>query len=786
MDQHCRRIPGNARTASLHDDQIVEAPLARRESRATGWAGRAGAWLIPIGALAFMVAGASERVLAQTGAGPKTRTVKAVRIDARLKIDGVLDEPEWKQAQVTGDFVQREPQEGRPPSEPTEVRLLYNKDFLYVGAVMHDSDIKNVRISELIEDHSTSQEDAFAILVDSFHDGATADQIEVNPAGARNDIQYTGNGSIANRDWDGIWYVKTSRRSDAWVAEFAIPFKTLRFSNLAEQRWAINFRRRVARAHEEDVWSPLPRSQNFYTPSMAGTLEGLTDLRPGRSLFLKPYVLGAVSDLRTDLKVSGKKDAGFDVKYGITNGLTLDGTFRTDFAQAEVDLQQVNLTRFSLFFPEKREFFLENGGLFSFASQSSAAGGSNGISRSLGGIRRPAPFGSNDFVLFFSRRIGLSSAGTPLPIIGGVRLTGRVPGRTEIGLLNITSDAANGAPVQNFSVAKVRTAMLANSDVGVMVLDREDAGSTFNRAVGIEQNLRLRSNVFNVNTFWAKTFSPNSSGDDQAWGVSSSWRDRSKSAGLFFREIQAGFDDQLGFVRRRGIRQANASIGLFRRPSRESRFARLVREVNPQVSVDYVMSGSNQLMTRTVAPTADVQFFNGSLLTVGWEGAFDRVDRQYLIGPRVPIPRGDYNNTSFHAEYIGDETQTVAASGSFARGDFYGGTRHAVGLGTLVKVNQYLAFRSDYTRSAVDLPTRSFVSHLGSLQTAIGLAPPLTINVLLQYNSDTNQAFANVRLRYNYRPLNDFFILYNETRDVFGARDRDRTLTLKFTYSFGN
>jgi hypothetical protein len=732
----------------------------------------------------LFVVGGDRQASAQTNESVETRTVHATRIDGQMTVDGRLDESAWQVAIPTGSFVQREPHEGQAATERTEVRVLYNELFLYIGATCYDSDPAGIRVAELSEDHSMSQEDSFSVIIDSFGDKQTNVQFETNPEGSRSDVQHSGNGTSRNADWDTIWYVRTSRRPDGWVVEIAIPFRSLRFAAIAEPRWGINFRRRIRRKFEENVWNRVPRSESFTTPSTAGTLVGLSDIRPGRNLYFKPFAVGALNGYR-DKPGEMASDGGIDVKYGVTSGLTLDATYRTDFAQAEVDQQQVNLTRFSLFFPEKREFFLENSGVFTFAEQSSSSNSNVGLTRNVGNPRRSQAFGQNDFVLFFSRRVGLSPTGTPVPVVGGARLTGRLPGRVDVGLLNIsTGSGSSGFRGQNFSVAKLRKIVLGNSDVGAMVINREDAGATFNRIVGVEQNLRLLGTVLSVNSFWAKTFSPGASGRDGAWGVSTNWRDRAKGAGIFFREIEEDFNNEVGFVRRSGIRQVHGNGGLFIRP-RRSGLARVVREVAPRIDVDYVMSGANQLLTRTVTPAVELQFQDASNAIVTWEGSFDRVDREFLIGPGVPIPAGDYTNDELRLEYLGDDSRGVSGTASMTRGSFYGGTRTGFGVGPLIKPTSHVGVRLEYTRNAIELRTRRFASHLATVFAAIGFTPDVSLNVNVQYNSDTRQSLTNLRFRYNYRPWNDFFVVYRETADLFAGGKRDRALIAKLTYVLG-
>ena len=326
------------------------------------------------------------------------KIVTAVRIAGGITLDGRLDEPEWKLASPVGDFIQRVPTNGMPSGERTEVRVLYDDDNLYFGVMCYDSQPSRIVVKELKRDFDLNGTDMIQLVIDSLHDGLGGYSLSVNPAGARRDNHLGLNGGGVN--WDAVWDVGTRRTEEGWIAEYQVPFKSLRFSNAPSQEWGLQVSRRILRLNEESTWTPLPFRFSTSQTNLAGTLRGLENVSPGRNLKVKPYILGEVTQARIDgdlqtTKTFRKWDdfgKGFDVKYSLTPSLTLDTTYRTDFAQVEADQQQVNLTRFNLFFPEKREFFLENANVFSFGP-------------------------GGNLVPFFSRRIGLSAAGTPVPVL---------------------------------------------------------------------------------------------------------------------------------------------------------------------------------------------------------------------------------------------------------------------------------------------------------------------------------------------------------------------------------
>ena len=349
------------------------------------------------------------------------KILTAVRIDERITLDGRFDEPAWKRAVPGSDFYQRIPLTGAPATDRTEVRVLYDDDNLYVGIICFDPEPGRIVIKELREDFDINGTDMVQLIIDSLHDRRSAFALSVNAAGARRDTQVSETG-VSNNDWDGVWDVRTGRTEEGWTLGYSVPFKTLRFSNAPSQEWGLQIARRVPRRNEESEWTPVPFRYTSLRTAYAGTLRGLENISPGRNLKVKPYILGQATEARVGGQLAridslGRlKDynAGFDTKYSLTPSLTLDTTYRTDFAQVEVDQQQVNLTRFNVFFPEKRDFFLENSGTFGFGP-------------------------GGNLVPFFSRRIGLSPAGTPVPIIGGGRVSGQVGGY-NVGFLAMKTE----------------------------------------------------------------------------------------------------------------------------------------------------------------------------------------------------------------------------------------------------------------------------------------------------------------------------------------------------------
>jgi hypothetical protein len=412
------------------------------------------------------------------------RVVTAVRATEKITLDGHLEEPAWQLAIPATDFITTVPRPGEPASERTEVRFIYDDDNLYVGFICFDSDpLDNVVV--LREDFTSQESDGVAMVLDSLHDRRSAFQFGTNPAGAKRDSQVT-NKSQFNNDWDSVWDVKVSTTNEGWIAEFMIPFKTLRFSQSPTQEWGVNLSRFNVRKNEQSFWSPIPIRYSMSRISQAGTLTGLEGIHQGRNLKVKPFATAGITQVRApDSSIKTLQsltrlkdyDGGVDTKYSLTPSLTLDTTYRTDFAQVEVDQQQVNLTRFNLFFPEKRDFFLENAGTFAFGGGGGFQGASN-----------------VNLVPFFSRSIGLIG-GTPIPILGGARVTGRV-GRFDTGFLAMkterSTDGVRSIPSNNYLVGRIKRNFSTSSWIGGLVTNRDSTiHGDYNRVYGADAHFQF-------------------------------------------------------------------------------------------------------------------------------------------------------------------------------------------------------------------------------------------------------------------------------------------------------
>jgi len=692
---------------------------------------------------------------------------QAVATTGDIDVNGILDENVWSDAEPIADFIQSQPDAGLPATEPTIVRVLYDDSNLYIGAVCYDSDIDNRTVTTLEYGlpPSTRDMDVFAVTLDPFLDRRNSFIWLINPYGAYRDGQTFNDSRQSDYAFRAPVTIRTSISDSSWTVEMAIPWKTLRFNPSRDgQRWGMNLLRRVRRKNEDSYWAPVDRRDPVHRMSKAGYLEGLQGMRPGRNLLIKPFMLGTnVTGAEGVTAESEGFDWGGDVKMGLTPGLTLDATFRTDFSQVEVDQERVNLTRFPLFFEEKRDFFVENSGSFVLGDVSERNYRQGSSPRS--------------FTLFHSRRIGLE-AGIPVPILGGGRITGRA-GAFEIGALNIQTEAVDSASAENFGVFRLRR-NLGASDIGVMFLNRESNGEfdtgAYNRTFAADANLRFFGNMV-VNTYLARTEDSDLSGDQTAARVQVSWRDRVWDASAFVKHVGDAFNPELGFVRRRAIRHGYATVGAHPRPG-----GTVIHELNPYAEIHYVTNLDNVLETRTATLGFGFQFLDGSTLSLRYENNFERLDAPFTVYDNE-IPIGDYQANTGSANYSSNRARPLSARVTVSGGDYWSGSRKSVSGNLLWRANYRLNFSLDASHNDVSLPNGSFLTDVIGGRVRYFYNTVLFAGAYVQYNSASELLVTNIRVNWMHSPLSDLFLVYTERRDIGNNEVLDRVVTAKFTKS---
>jgi len=707
-------------------------------------------------------AGAVTPIDVETAPRPEARVT---RTDARITIDGIPDEAAWQHAEPITGFIQTVPATGMPATERTVVRVLYDQERLYISAVCYDSDMNGLIVPSLEQDFETHDSDMFGVTIDTYLDRRNAFMFLFNPGGAIKDGQVFDNSRNYNLPWEGVMDWKVALLDSAWTVEMEIPFTTLRFAETeGEQSWGFQFSRRIRRKNEDAYWAPLARRELIHKMSRAGTIHGFQGLRAGRNLSVKPYF--TASDASGSLTSSGAGDSGFDggfdAKWGITPRMTADATFRTDFSQVEVDQERVNLTRFSLFFPEKRDFFLENAGTFTFGDVT----------------ERNVRMGSSlsDFTLFHSRRIGLDDQGLPIPILGGGRLTGQA-GAWNIGLLEMQTRAQRGYPAENFAVARARRNVFGDSDVGAIVVNRQstDGAGTYNRSYGVDANLHLLGNML-VNSYLAGTdHSASPAGDRWAGRVSVAWRDRLWDISSFVKQVGVAFDPGVGFVQRAGIRETYATLGAHPVPSIPK-----VQEVNPYGEISYITDPDGLLLTRAATAGLGVDFRDGGSFQASYTDRFERLEEDFLLRGAT-VPAGDYSFAESQVSYQSSAGRGFSGKASVTSGGYFDGDRTSLGLDILWRVNQHLAFDLFADRNDITLPDVAFTADVYGGRLNWALSTRFFTTAFVQYNAQTDEVFSNLRLNYIHAPLSDLFLVYTERRAADSGEVIDRLLSFKVT-----
>jgi hypothetical protein len=685
-------------------------------------------------------------------------TLRAARLMIPLRIDGQLDEAVYREVQPATGFIQTDPKPGAPATEKTELWIFFDRNNIYVTARLWESQPERMVANEMRRDSTyVYDSETLSFILDTFYDRRNAVGFIINPVGGRADGQIT-NGRWT-RDWNTIWDFGVRRFEGGWTLEAAIPFKSLRYRPGADQVWGFNARRVDKWKNEVSHLTPTPAGlggNGLFRISLAAPLVGL-EVPPGsKNLEIKPSV---VSNLTTDRlarpqisnDVTG--DVGVDVKYGVTQNLTADFTYNTDFAQVEADEQQVNLTRFSLFFPEKREFFLENAGLFTFGG---AAISSDGV-----------PTGDTP-LLFYSRRIGLNQ-GRVVPIDGGGRLIGRI-GRYSMGLVNIQTGAestSDSVPT-NFSVVRLKRDVLRKSSVGLIATGRSVRinGSGSNMTYGADGLWSFYDN-FDINTYWARTRTDGVSREDTSYRGQLAYGGDRYGVDLERLVVGDNFNPEVGFVRRDDMQRTAGSLRFSPRP----RASKSVRKYSWTGSMAYIENGAGRVETRETEGAFGIELNSGDRFNARYARTYEFLPRPFRIAPGIVLPIGGYDSDNMRASYTMGTQRQMSGNLTLEYGSFYSGHRAALGFrNSRIEINPHLSVEPMYSINRVHLIQGDFTTHLVGSRVTNSMTPQMFASALLQYNSTNHTVAANVRLRWEYAPGSELFVVYNEERDTLPPR----------------
>jgi len=716
-------------------------------------------------------------------------TVRAFRVDGGIDVDGSLDERFYELTDPFDDLVQAVPVSRGVPSERTEIWVGFDAANLYVAARVWDRQGEAGWIANEMRRDSTQlrANDSFGIYLDTYRDRRNAVGFFVNPIGGFAEVQLTNEGS-PNFDWNPIWDVRTGRFDGGWTVEMGIPFRSLRYRPGAEQTWGIQIRRSVLRINEWSYLTAVPIQvagsgpNAVFRVSLYGDLVGIEAPPPGLNLEVKPF---AISRLSTDRIVVPAvendflADGGLDVKYAATPNLTLDVTVNTDFAQVEVDEQQVNLTRFNLLFPEKREFFLEGRGVYDFGiarSGSSGPGGGSGA----------AP------TLFYSRRIGLQGS-TPVQVLAGGRLTGKV-GAFDIGLLSIQTDddAAIRAVSTNFTVARVRRDLFGRGSVGALFENRSEsiaAPGESNRAWGLDGEFAFNDEV-NLVSYYARSHTPGLEGNDQSYRARFIYDADLFGGSADYLVVGNEFNPEMGFVRRRDFRNTALSARYSPRPESIP----WIRQITYQADAGYFENDrAGFVESRDLGGRVALDLENGDGFTTVVTDNFEFLSRREQISGAFFVP-GRYDYADYQLSYRFGPQRPWQGTLNVQWGGFYTGDRFSIGVNNgRIEVSPQLSVEPSLEFNWLDLPQQTepgeFNQHVARTRVTYTMTPRAYVSGLVQYSTGSDTMSANFRLRWEWAPGSELFIVYTEDRDtaVLGDRWSDlstRALAIKVTRLF--
>jgi len=745
--------------------------------------------------VSLVVAAALCLTSSSVAAGADPIRIVSVRLadgDARPVLDGKVTEDPWMKVTPYSTFTQTDPVEGAPASERTEVRVLFDNANMYIGVICFDSDPGKIVVSQSRRDADLTESDAIIVVLDTFNDNQNAFVFGTNPLGIEYDGQVSGEGqtsgissatsgaagsqrgtiSALNANWDGDWRVKASITERGWEAEMAIPLKTLRYATGADRTWGFNVKRNIRRKNEQVFLSPVARGFDVYRVSSAAKLVGL-DLQARRDIKITPFVLGSVNKdytVATD-QVDRKANAGVDVKWGVRPNLTADFTVRTDFAQVEADEEQVNLTRFDLFFPEKRPFFLENASVFQFGAPQQVD-------------------------LFFSRRIGLSSSGLPIDIFGGARLSGKAAGY-NIGLLNMQTDSASDqrtgkllAPSNNFSVLRVQREV-GRSNFGAILVNRQGTGSLAtsgdnNRAYGVDVNLQVSKNA-KLFAYLAGTTSPAAKGgSDHSERVFYNFTNNLWQVAAGYTQVGDNFNPEVGYLPRRGYRRPELRVFFQPQPKQWP----WIRRISPHVTYNSYYGVDDGLVQSS---TGHYHFFEIDPKQGGRFGTYveriqDRPTAPFTVfnagGKKVVIPPGLYTWYQLDNEYLSDPSAVLSTTLRWRHGGFYDGDFDAYETALNFRAGARFAGSFGWTRQNVDLKYGNFHTDLVPVKVSYAFTTLASIQALVQYNNQSSLLTSNIRLALLNRSGTGLFVVYNDRRDTTDfnpAETLGRSFVVKYT-----
>jgi len=717
--------------------------------------------------------------LAQEGAA----SLRALRLTGTepLRLDGVLDEPVWTRASPATGFRQREPNVGDAATERTEVRVAFDDDRLVLGVMLHDSQPERIFGNQMQRDQSFEADDRFIWTLDTFSNGRTGYLFEVNPLGAMGDglidPSVDGGGDFGvgiNRSWDGIWTARVRRLANGWSAEIEIPFKTLNFDPTSTN-WGVNFQRTIRRLNEESLWTAFQRNQGLARMVNAGRLDGLEGLSQGVGLAFRPYAVATLASApgRGSPDLAGTGTGGLDAFYNLTPALRANLSINTDFAETEVDRRRVNLTRFPLFFEERREFFLEGSSFFDFSRE-----------------------GGEAILPFFSRRIGLDENGRPQRVDFGGKLTGQA-GPWDIGILQIrtatTPATATNLEAQgeDFSVARIRRRFLQQSYVGGLYTRRSSPAAAVQQTAGVDFALQTASfrgtKNLALSGYAVETTSGEAPRSSGAYGFRASYPNEPLTIELAGQVLEPNYDPAVGFVERRGYRRVNPSIEWAPRLRNHP----WVRGFEFSAEANLLNDMLNRPLTREIEfPDVQLNFQDGGRLGFEATRQYERLEEDFEISDGVVLPIGGvYQFTRYQISAASSDRRLLAVDGDYTFGRFFSGDRRELTVEFSARPRRGMSLAFEVERNNLVLAEGSFGASVYRAQVNTQSSPWISIGNTLQYDTVSRLLGWQVRFRWIERPGTDLFLVYthNWRETEVGPRRHlttlDNRLATKLVYT---
>ncbi|MEK7818179.1 MAG: DUF5916 domain-containing protein [Bacteroidota bacterium] len=693
---------------------------------------------------------------------------KAIKAEQSPQLDGdILNDKAYFGISPMKNFIQNSPNENYAASESTEVFVLYTKDTLYIGAFCFDSSPDKIIMSDGKRDGSLTESDCFQIMLDTYGDNQNGFLFATTPTGIEYDAQISNNGEVnqssrmmgisggVNVNWDASWKIKTKISENGWGAEFAIPFRTLRYLTGDLQRWGINFQRNISRKQEKTFWAFVPRQFEITRVSLAGQLQELK-ISNQQNLKATPFFLSKnLKSKSSNSKI--ENNFGFDSKYAITPSVTLDLTYNTDFAQVEADEQQVNLDRFDLFFPEKRPFFLENAGIFDIGSP-------------------------GEVEMFFSRRIGIGSNGEVIPIIGGARLSGKI-NSTKFGFLNMqTSGVENISTENNFSVARVSQELENRSSVGAMIVGKNiNSNTNFNQLFAGDFKIGYGENGL-ISGFYSKTNSPTNNFNNHSFKLGATYNTPMVQYDASYTEVGENFNPEVGFLRRKSFRKGDMLI--FSRLRPENNFN--IQELRPHISYRGFWNFTNIHESGFLHIDNHTEFKNGMEIHTGINLIHETVLNSFNPYNNISIQAGTFNHYEGQFIFMTKQSSELSFYSMMNIGGYYGGERLSISPSLKWKMDQHLTLNLSLSRNQVSIPSGDFTTNLTRLRASYYFTPDVLLETLIQHNDKTKIFSMNLRFGWLRSSNTGLFFVYNQTSDILNDAlgIKQQSVVLKYSHIF--